>query len=1326
MQLKYEIRKLSREHKVREDKLEINKMVFHAMSQALTETEALLCKRAKSNVGVASVEGESGDIETDELSFPKRQDVSSQGNRFTPSKSRPPPPKFSNYNWLQRAHQAESSKLVNSLEELTKQQQIQQQQDLIVQGMKTLQQSQLKINQSMKDVKCGVTSIPTKLSDTQTQFAAKVTSLEKVALKMHCSLQGLGFTKNKELGEEVPMTEGEINQRGESMVEGVMVEENEDKRESESVAVPNSTIEEVPTKEESKQPKETKEHNVDTEADQQPKETKVENVQAESALILEKEVVEGEGISVLETAVTSQTQADPSQKDPTQTNSSSNEYFSIKRDSVQDQAVLQAVGLRKHEVVVQRGKEKTLLEAEEELLKSKYAEERRIEDIKGAIAARLLHEEKLKKRKEELDRIAGIAEADEEMIKKMKFSKEDEPSKSKKKGRKGPSKPSNKKKASSMRVIQAEKQKPEEFLKRRAFPDKILRVQLKKRSKSKIVTGDLLKRFGKMKELGIDTTGLPQPITPKDEVDKEDVEVGPVLRKKKFTMLDMDRIVDAAHVLTKMKKVGYDEIMDSLNLEMPQGVINPQIGMCVEEPEHGLIIQTHKGVLGLQRSVELHRVSNIHLYALRQSSILLKNPNLNLNLNFNLQLQQVMESYQYEEMDDQTNENTEMENIENRDSNNTEKVKILDRNKHQINPFNKFQKRENGNKKRAPEAKQDYSKLTVEEKKALAGKEGEVLDDTEDHFWALMKIKKMDPIDQKNIDVTVKEKFCIEKNEKFYEISMVKVKNVLNNIDESVDDVNRAFALLAMHSVICPPKRSLFQQNGKHDGKSKTRNIGGSVFFLQLCLMRKLDEGLDLLAIDEGKIQEFSLKWEQNYSHLSASIGYSQPLVNKILRNTVDFRNILKDKKRPVTMESLLVNADVVQEENAGAATGSTGDDVAGAATESTGDGVQVGDAIADEVTRGRGENAGAATGSTRDDVAGAATGSMGDGVQVEDAVADVVNRGRRRKRKRKKGQAEDANNHFVEHITIRPTPLLFYLLMSLFPHLREHSLLYHHPPPILLSPPSAGERLARCMAPSAHSSPPPVPSPLLPSCGCPTQVQTLRIASTQALIDAVTAALPSPPLLPLPPSLYIPPHVDHSDDIPEPIGGRGIDYGFVGTVDAEPRQQGISEVRYGIMDTWVDPAEAVLKAAPMTAERSILRSQSLLSSMSVTRRTCMLYWRMLRMATHQKLQTHRDHVYAHETHIQAHQAQLQLQSTLIQTQHQVHETRFHMQQTEMAELRDTDRRRKAQMVEMLRVMRDMRREMSDMQTELLAHREQQRRARQPTYMNFVDGAEMH
>ncbi|GKD70661.1 hypothetical protein Tco_1324751 [Tanacetum coccineum] len=163
--------------------------------------------------------------------------------------------------------------------------------------------------------------------------------------------------------------------------------------------------------------------------------------------------------------------------------------------------------------------------------------------------------------------------------------------------------------------------------------------------------------------------------------------------------------------------------------------------------------------------------------------------------------------------------------------------------------------------------------------------------------------------------------------------------------------------------------------------------------------------------------------------------------------------------------------------------------------------------------------------------------------------------------------------------------------------------------PPISLSSPSVGEQLARCMASPAHSSPPPMPSPLLPSSGCPTQIQTLRIASTQTLINAVTAALPSPPLPPLPPSLYIPPPVDRRDDIPEseqpphkrlclstlgsryeieesstarPTRDRGVDYGFVSTVDAEARQKGISEVGYGIRDTWVDPAEVVPEIAPM------------------------------------------------------------------------------------------------------------------------------------------------
>nr|GEV45177.1 putative reverse transcriptase domain-containing protein [Tanacetum cinerariifolium] len=122
--------------------------------------------------------------------------------------------------------------------------------------------------------------------------------------------------------------------------------------------------------------------------------------------------------------------------------------------------------------------------------------------------------------------------------------------------------------------------------------------------------------------------------------------------------------------------------------------------------------------------------------------------------------------------------------------------------------------------------------------------------------------------------------------------------------------------------------------------------------------------------------------------------------------------------------------------------------------------------------------------------------------------------------------------------------------------------------PLISLSPPSVRERLARCTAP---------------------------------------AALPSPPL---PPPLHMSPPIDRRDDIPEtempprkrlclstlgsryevggsstvrPTGGRGIDYGFVSTLDAEVRRRRIGEVGYGIRDTWVDPIETVLEIAPMT-----------------------------------------------------------------------------------------------------------------------------------------------
>nr|GFA52492.1 hypothetical protein [Tanacetum cinerariifolium] len=187
------------------------------------------------------------------------------------------------------------------------------------------------------------------------------------------------------------------------------------------------------------------------------------------------------------------------------------------------------------------------------------------------------------------------------------------------------------------------------------------------------------------------------------------------------------------------------------------------------------------------------------------------------------------------------------------------------------------------------------------------------------------------------------------------------------------------------------------------------------------------------------------------------------------------------------------------------------------------------------------------------------------------------------------------------------------------------------------------------------------MPEPIYPEY-IPLDEEHILPAKEQPLLPVVTPTAESPgctapaalPLPQLPPPLHMPPPINCRDDIPDtelpprkrlclstlgsryeagesstarPIGDRGIDYGFVSTLDAKARRRGIREVGYGIRDTWIDPAEIVPELAPMTVGE--------------------------------------------------------------------------MQRTEIAELRETDRKRHAQMAETLRVMGDMRREMGDIQAEL-------------------------
>nr|GEV35527.1 hypothetical protein [Tanacetum cinerariifolium] len=244
------------------------------------------------------------------------------------------------------------------------------------------------------------------------------------------------------------------------------------------------------------------------------------------------------------------------------------------------------------------------------------------------------------------------------------------------------------------------------------------------------------------------------------------------------------------------------------------------------------------------------------------------------------------------------------------------------------------------------------------------------------------------------------------------------------------------------------------------------------------------------------------------------------------------------------------------------------------------------------------------------------------------------------------------------------------------------------------LSPPSAGEGLARCMTPAACLSPPHVPSPLLPSSGCPTQIQTLRD-------DVPEIEMPTCKRLCL--STLSSRYKVGESSTARSIRDRGIDYEVVSTLDAKARRRGIREIGYGIRDTWVDPAETVPEIAPMTIGEDSYIPMSLYGLAAC------------RLAYEGYDSLSGDHTDCGGGGLCCMRGLGSLDRTEPGSSFGASDLPgAGMQQTEIAELRETERRLQVQMVETLRVMGDMRREMGDMQAELLALREQPRRARQP------------
>ncbi|GJV10203.1 putative reverse transcriptase domain-containing protein [Tanacetum coccineum] len=181
----------------------------------------------------------------------------------------------------------------------------------------------------------------------------------------------------------------------------------------------------------------------------------------------------------------------------------------------------------------------------------------------------------------------------------------------------------------------------------------------------------------------------------------------------------------------------------------------------------------------------------------------------------------------------------------------------------------------------------------------------------------------------------------------------------------------------------------------------------------------------------------------------------------------------------------------------------------------------------------------------------------------------------------------------------------------------------------------------------------------------------------TLALIDAVTthyhSSIPHTKSLPMP-------YVESRDDIPRSAQASPQEDLYALLEDAQDSRSRISQ-RVDMNSQRVD----LLMGDRMTLQETVwMVEEEAYASREAWARSI-----GLSQATHQELQTHRDHVYAHETYLQAHRHDT-AKSYSLRTQNQ------------------------DQMVEALRVIRDMRREMSDMQAELLALREPHRRARQP------------
>ncbi|GJT77676.1 putative reverse transcriptase domain-containing protein [Tanacetum coccineum] len=234
-------------------------------------------------------------------------------------------------------------------------------------------------------------------------------------------------------------------------------------------------------------------------------------------------------------------------------------------------------------------------------------------------------------------------------------------------------------------------------------------------------------------------------------------------------------------------------------------------------------------------------------------------------------------------------------------------------------------------------------------------------------------------------------------------------------------------------------------------------------------------------------------------------------------------------------------------------------------------------------------------------------------------------------------------------------------------------------PPPILLPRTGSSMVLMRVATPSTYilaprsRTPPSGTPPLLPI-PLPTSSPPLLLSSTDCRADVLEVTLPPRKRLCIAPSPRYEIGESLSAHTSRSTGGFRADYGFVGTLDAEIRRDLDREIGYRITDVWEDPDEIVEEIPAIDVAEFGQRMTNFVTTVRDRRS----HARMARLMKSEARATHKAWVQSMDA------------SDTLGSEVRALQTMVLAHQTEIRDLRAVDRRRQAQLVEALTLMRTL------------------------------------